>query len=163
VRDSQSAPVRIRGISALLAVIALWGQASPSSAEEVYKSVDAQGHVVYSDRSTSANARKSEIRVSQPDAAQAARNTQEQQILDAEDNQRKQREALESREASLKAQKDQQKRARCAQARDHYNFIKDVSRLYHLDPDGNRVYYTDAEVDARREQARQAMVGACDK
>ena len=74
MRDTQSASDRIRRGSALLAIIMLWGQELPLSADEVYKSVDAEGHVVYSDRAPSAKAQKSEVRVVQPDAQQAARN-----------------------------------------------------------------------------------------
>jgi hypothetical protein len=141
-----------------MAVAMLSGQALPSLADEVYKSVDAEGHVVFSDRASSAKAQKTEVRVVQPDAAEAARAAKEQQLLKAEDNQRKQQDALEAHD---KTQQEQQKQARCAQARERYNSIKDVNLLYHLDSSGNRVFYSDAEADARREQARQAMTSAC--
>jgi hypothetical protein len=144
-----------------MALAMLSGHTLPSSADEIYKSVDAEGHVVYSDRGSNAKAQKSEVRVVQPDAAEAARTAKEQQLLKAEDNQRKQRDALEAVEAHNKTEQEQQKQARCAQARDHYNSIKDVNLLYHLDSAGNRVFYSDTEADARREQARQAMVSAC--
>ncbi len=29
------------------------------------------------------------------------------------------------------------------------------------DADGNRIYYTDPEADAKREESRQAMMAAC--
>jgi hypothetical protein len=163
VRDTQSASGRIRRGSALLAVIMLWGQELPLSADEVYKSVDAEGHVVYSDRAPSAKAQKSEVRVVQPDAQQAARNAREQEILNAEDKQRKQREAAETAQAGDKALQEQQKTTRCNQARDRYNLLKDVNLIYHLDGQGNRVYDTDTQADAKREAARQAMQSACAK
>ena len=163
MRDTQSASGRIRRGSALLAVAMLWGQELPLSADEVYKSVDSEGHVVYSDRAPSAKAQKTEVRVTQPDEAQAARNARQQQILNAEDMQRKQHDATEAAATEKKEHQDQQKQALCNQARDHYNLIKDVNLIYHLDANGNRVYYTDAEADARRESARKAMMSACGK
>jgi len=132
----------------------------PAAADEIYKSVDAQGHVVYSDRASNANARKSDVRVVEPDAAEAAREARQTALLKAQDVQRKQQEALETH---TQAQQDQAKQQLCQVARNRYNSIKDVNRMYHMDADGNRVFYTDAEADARREEARQAMVNACGK
>jgi preprotein translocase subunit SecF len=143
---------------AALAVIMSLMSVLPAAADEIYKSVDAQGHVVYSDRAPSANAQKSEVRVVQPDAAEAAREAKQQQLLNAQDVQRKQQDAIDSRN---KAQQDKVKQQRCQAARTRYNSIKDAGRLYRLDSDGNRVFYTDEEADARREEARQAMVSAC--
>jgi tRNA A37 threonylcarbamoyladenosine modification protein TsaB len=163
VRDPRRVADRIRRGTALLAVVMLSASIPPSSADEVYKSVDAEGHVVYSDRAPSAKAQKSEVRVTAPDEAQARRNASEQRILDAEDSQRKHQQAVETSKKAQQDQQTQQKQSRCNVARDHYNSIKDVNILYHLDADGNRVFYTDAEAEARREVARQAMTIACAK
>jgi valyl-tRNA synthetase len=130
----------------------------PAIADEVYKSVDAQGHVVYSDRATTPTARKSTVKVTQGDPAEAARAARQTHIFQAEENQRKQQQTTESHE---KAQQDHDKQARCNNARNHYFSIKDASRLYKLDAQGNRQFYTDEEGDARKEQARQAMLAAC--
>jgi hypothetical protein len=147
----------------LAAVVMLGAPVTASLADEVYKSVDAAGHVVYSDRAPGAKAQKSEVRVTPPDEDQARRNASEQRILNAEDSQRKQHDAQEANDKARQEQQAQQKLARCNQARDHYNAIKDVNLVYHLDAAGNRVFYTDAEADQRRELARQAMNSACAK
>jgi len=42
-----------------------------------------------------------------------------------------------------------------------YFHLKDTGRLYRRNADGNRVYYSDEEADALREQARRAMTAAC--
>jgi len=131
-----------------------------AGADEVYKSVDAQGHVVYSDRATTSTAQKSVVRVIQPDAAEAARAAKETSILQAEENQRKKLETQLSRE---KSQQDQEKQRLCENARNRYFSVKDANLLYKLDAQGNRVFYTDAEADARKEQAHQAMLSACGK
>jgi hypothetical protein len=130
----------------------------PLPADEVYKSVDAQGHVVYSDRATSAKAEKSVVHVIQGDPAEAARATKETDILKAEESARKRAEAQQSRS---KAEQDRTKQVLCQTARSRYYSIKDANVLYRVDPQGNRVFYTDAEGDARKEQARQAMLAAC--
>ena len=141
-----------------MVLLALLAPLPCSLADEVYKSVDAEGHVVYSDRAPTAKAQKSVVHVIQGDSAEAARTAKETSILQTEDALRKRREATENHQ---KAHLEQEKQALCQRARDHYNSIKDPGRLYKLDAEGNRVYYTDAEADARREQWRQAMVAAC--
>jgi len=145
---------------ALMASVTLLAPVHRSCADEVYKSVDAQGHVVYSDRATTPTAQKSTVHVIQGDPAEAARTARETNLLKAEDSQRKQDQDLDSHN---KAQQDHNKQVACEQARNRYNSLKDANVLYRLDAEGNRVFYTDAEADARREQAHQAMTAACGK
>ena len=127
-------------------------------AQEVYKSTDAQGHVVYSDRASTSTAKKSEVHVTQPDPAEVARIAKEQEILNAQDVQRKQQQAVDDKKKALS---DREKQSRCDSARNHYFSMKDARRIFHLDAEGNRVYDTDPEADARREDAKQAMTAAC--
>lgn len=130
----------------------------PAPGDQVYKSVDAQGHVTYSDRPNTAAAKKTDVTVQQADPAEAARLAKERQILNAEDDQRKKQQAAADKS---KAQQDHDKQARCQSARDNYNTLKEVRRVFKVDSDGNRVYQTDAETDAQREAARQVMNTAC--
>jgi hypothetical protein len=127
-------------------------------ADQVYKTVDAQGNVTYSDRPSAPTARKTEITVQQADPAEAARLAKENQVLKSEDELRKKQQATDDK---AKAQQDQAKQAKCQVARDHYNSLRDAGRITHRDADGNRVYYTDSEADAKREEARQLMTIAC--
>src|SRR5262249_47610041 len=117
-----------------------------------------QGHVVYSDRAPTAKAEKSVVRVIQADPSEAARAARETNILKAEETVRKRDEAAQNQE---KAKQDHDKQVQCQTARNRYYSIKDVNILYRLDSQGNRVFYSDAEADARKEQARQAMLAAC--
>ena len=130
----------------------------PALADEIYKSVDAQGHVVYSDRPNSAAAHKTAIAVQQADPNEAARLAKERMLLKAEDEQRKSNQAADSR---LRAQQDALKKEQCKNARDRYNFLKSVNRLFTPGADGSREYYTDAQLDAKREEARRKMTTAC--
>jgi Domain of unknown function (DUF4124) len=127
-------------------------------AEEIYKSVDAQGHVVYSDRPGVAGARKTQIAVQEADPNEATRLAKERMLLKAEDDQRKKQELADSR---AQEQQEATKKAQCKNARDSYNFLKDVRRLFKPGSDGEREYYTDTQLDAMREEARRTMEAAC--
>ena len=129
-----------------------------AQADQIYKSVDAQGHVTYSDRPNSSGAQKADVSVQQADPAEAERLEKERQLFKAEDDQRKKQQDSDSR---AKALQEHDKAARCRVARDNYNNLKDVGRIYKLDADGNRVFLSDAEADVQRETARQVMTTAC--
>src|SRR5690242_18196746 len=107
------APVRF----ALVACAMLMPPVRESCADEVYKSVDPQGHLVFSDRAPSAKAEKSVVHVIQSDPAEAARAAQETRILKAEENVRKREEAAQS---AKQAKADQDRKVQCQNARNHY-------------------------------------------
>jgi uncharacterized membrane protein YqiK len=127
-------------------------------AQEVYKSVDAQGHVVYSDRGITKTAAKTPVHVDEPDPAEVARLAREQELLKAEEIQRKKEQTLE---AKNKAISDHNKQAACQSARNNYFRLRDTPRLYQRDAEGNRVYYSDADADTLRAQAKRSMTAAC--
>lgn len=114
--------------------------------------------MVYSDRAPTRDAQKSTIKVIEGDPQEAARTARQTQLLKAEDNVRKQQQDQENR---TKAQQDHDKQVRCDSARNRFYALKDANLLYKRDAQGNRQYYSDTEAEARREQARQAMVAAC--
>jgi hypothetical protein len=148
--------VRLGAAFTALALI-LWA-AAPARAGEVYKSVDAQGHVVYSDQPDTSTAQKSEVKVDGPNPTEAARIAKEQAILKAEEVQRNKQKSIDD---AKKAQADHAAQVQCDSARNRYYALKDARRLYDRDADGNRVYLSDQDGDARREGARQAMTAAC--
>jgi Domain of unknown function (DUF4124) len=160
VQGSASSIGGARLYAVLILSVALVASLGLARADEIYKSVDAQGHVVYSDRATTPTSQKSVVHVIQPDARDAARAAKETTLLQVEESQRKRAEDEQSRN---KAQQDHEKQVLCENARNRYFSIKDVNLLYKLDAQGNRVFYTDAEADARKEQAHQAMISACGK
>jgi hypothetical protein len=130
------------------------------TAQEVYRSVDAQGHVVYSDRGTNKNAPKTSLHVEEGDAVEAARIAHEQQQLQAQDTLRAKQQAADDK---VKASADRKREEACKNARNAYYRMMDARRLVEpqRDADGNRVYYSDDEADALREQAKKAMDSAC--
>lgn len=138
--------------------LALVCAASPLAAQEVYKSVDADGHVVFSDRGGTKSAPKTTLHVDEPDPAEVARLAREQELLKADDAQRSRQQALEDKNKTTQQHKQQ---LACENARNQYFHMREAARLYKRDDGGNRVYYSDDEADAMREHARQAMVAAC--
>jgi Domain of unknown function (DUF4124) len=150
------APWRSAIVGAAMVAFICSSRALP--AQEVYKSVDADGHVVYSDRASTNSASKTEVHVDKPDPAEVARLAKEQQMLKAEDAQRTKQEAADEK---AKATQEHNRQAACEGARNKYFHLRDSGRIYTRDADGNRMYYSDEQADAMREQARQAMNTAC--
>jgi hypothetical protein len=146
-----------KGAVLIAALLLTQFHAARLPAGEVYKSVDANGHVVYSDHADPA-AQKLEVRVDPPQAAEVARLVKEQKILKAEETERNRRQATLDRN---KAQQEHDQQLRCERARSHYYNLKDARRVFERDNDGNRVYLSDKEADAQRAQARQAMLTEC--
>ncbi len=140
------------------ALAALVCPTGPLPAQQVYKSVDAEGHVVYSDRGSTKGAPKTPVHVDQPDPAEVARLAKEQEMLKAEDLERAKQQASDEKN---KATQEHNKQVGCQNARNSYFRIKDSGRIFRRDADGNRVFYSDEEADAMREQARRAMTAAC--
>ena len=69
----------------IVALLAFACATASLQAQEVYKSVDAAGHVVYSDRGATKGAPKTSLHVDQPDPAEVARLAHEQELLKADD------------------------------------------------------------------------------
>jgi hypothetical protein len=141
-----------------LALLALACAATPLPAQDVYRSVDAQGHVTYSDRGVVKDAPKTSLHVDEPDPAEVARLAHEDELLKADEQVRMRQQAIDDKN---KAQQQRKRQQACEQARNHYNYLKDSARIYQRDTDGSRMYLSDEAADAVREQARQAMVSAC--
>jgi hypothetical protein len=127
----------------------------------VYKTVDEHGNVVYTDRPPSAGAQKSTVRFHEPSAEDAAFAEQQRKATEAAQSKRMQQTATSdlARARQEKAQKEKQ--ARCESARSYYNSLRDAGRIFQNDAQGNRVYLSDADAEAKRTEARQAMDAAC--
>ena len=132
---------------ALLATTAYGGQ--------VYKSTDANGNVVFSDRPSE----KSEpVNVAVPaagrpgnpitprDAKGAAGNTQPGAQANAAGDQKKEK-------VQTPAEKDAERAKNCASARERKTRYDESHRLFKTGPNGDRVYLNDAEIDEARAKA----------
>lgn len=157
---------RALSITALLAQSAitaslLTGSVASAGDAQIYKTVDAQGNIVYTDQAPSAKSAKSTVKYHEPSPEDLARVEQQRKATEAAENERVQQAAVNgiARARQEKAQKDRQ--ARCESARNYYNGLRDANRIYQLDAQGNRVYLPDADAEAKRADARKAMEGAC--
>jgi hypothetical protein len=142
-----------------VALLALAGGFTPLPAQEVYKSVDADGHVIYSERGATKNAPTTTVHVTEPDPAEAGRLAKQQQLLTAAEKQRQKEEAAADKSQAL-AQHDRQQK--CERARAQFYRLHDARRIYaQRDADNNPIVLSDEDADAAREKARRAMVDAC--
>lgn len=147
----------------VLAIIVLSAAiAASASADEIYKSTDAQGRPVYSDRPLSPSAERVVIRPSSNPAAAQTSAAQVQATNQRLEEQRKQEQARQAEKRAAQEAKDQ-RAERCRRARDRYLMFAEANRLYRRDAQGNRVYYTGAEIDAERSAAEEAMKELCDE
>lgn len=131
-------------------------------ADEIYKSTDAEGRVVYSDRPPAGKAEVVRIESApRNEAAALARAEKELENIAALDQRRK-REAL-AKAAEKKAAENAAKRKdqRCTVARNLYLGFTENSRIYRRNDAGERVYYSAAEIDAERIRSKQRMDEEC--
>jgi hypothetical protein len=131
------------------------------AAGDIYRTVDAQGNVVYSDRAIGPTSKKITVDVIQGNAEDAARLAKESAREDADAAQQAK---LAREQAAKQQQQDAQealKQRRCQAARNRYAMFAAGGRISKVDEQGNRVYYSDAEIDAERISTKATMDAAC--
>lgn len=126
---------------------------------DVYKWKDASGTTVYSDRAPQGPAERVPVKT-QPvnDEAQRARAEAERAAWARADAERETRRVAES-EQRVAAEERRKEACRAAQVR-HARFSVD-GRKYRLDERGQRIYYSAAEIDHERGEARKQMEEMC--
>jgi hypothetical protein len=130
-------------------------------ADTMYRTVDAQGQITYSDRPLSSASQRVSVDVTGPNAAEAARLSKEQAAQSAADQQRIQQSQHDAEEAKKAAAHDAAQQQRCNAARSRYAGFAAGGRLFKTDADGNRVYLSDQEIDEQVALSKAAMDSAC--
>jgi hypothetical protein len=130
-------------------------------AGDVYKTVDAQGHVIYSDRALSPNSTKVTLDIIQGNPQDAARLAKTMAAANADAAQQAKMAQQQAADQQQQQSQQEQLRRRCEAARSRYATFAAGGRLFHADEQGNRVYYSDAEIDAQRVSAKAEMDAAC--
>lgn len=128
--------------------LALAMAATSSVAVEVYRSVAADGTVIYSDRPSGNDAVPVFVatrRVDAPPAPPAAASRPAQQNTEAAQ--------ADAETGPTAAQIAEQRERNCATARDRVERYNMSHRLFRTLPNGDREYLDDAEVDRARAQA----------
>jgi Domain of unknown function (DUF4124) len=132
-------------------------------ADDMYKTVDPQGHVVYSDHPLSSASQRMSVQVTAPNTQEAARITKEQTMLNADAAQQAQQAKRDADEQTKEAAQDATQRRRCESARDRYAVFAAGGRIFKSDAQGNRVYYSDQEIEEQRVAAKAVMDSTCQK
>ena len=134
---------------------------SAAASAEVYRWVDGQGRVYYSDRPAE-NAQLVSI-ASRPTNREAV--TARTQAADAQRAQVAERDAQQGADQATAnaVQQDVQKsrEEQCKQAQAHYKTAVESQRLYRLGKDGERQYLTDAELTEARVNSKRAVDELC--
>jgi hypothetical protein len=135
----------------LIAALAL----ATAQANEVYRTVDERGVVVYSDRPLGPHSERVYVSARPVDQEQAAPAPEAREPESRRD----------SGERGLAAALEEQRALRaeaCQEARQAAEAYERAPRLYEELPDGGRRYLSDEEIVAARSAARQAVEDFCD-
>ncbi len=135
---------------------------SQAALADVYKFVDAQGNVQYTDKPALLPAEKLALQSRATDAAEVASRAEADRARAAA--------STATQQQATAQQADQQgaqqltataKAEQCVKARERYASYTTSRRLYEALPDGQRRYLSDTELNAARESARAAMDAMC--
>lgn len=127
---------------------------------EMYKWIDSQGKVQYSDQPPSVNAQT----IKAPQSGQAETTSQATQSLNEQDQAYQKRRA-EAEQARVKAEKEAEqarvKAENCAKARNNLDTLQSTRRVYTTNAAGQRVYMDDAARSSALAEAQKAISENC--
>ena len=155
----QSARLGLKTQCALCALATLFTQATPGA--EMYKTVDANGVTSYSDHPLSSASKRISVQVTEGNQQEAARISKEQAIIAADATAQAQQSQRQAEDQKKKAAQEAQQKQRCESARARYAMFAAGGRIFKSDTQGNRVYYSDSEIDEQRALSKAAMDSAC--
>ncbi len=131
---------------------------APLAGAQLYKHVDKDGKVTYTDQAPAgADAKQIHVpkSVTSPPAGKSY-------VAQDKDLDKKRKESRDKQgKAEEEAKKSQQAEQRCAQARTAHQYFVDGGRIFKNNEKGERVFMSDAEIDAERERTRREMDEAC--
>ena len=130
-------------------------------AAQVYRSVDAEGNVTYSDRPGGAEAESVFIATRRPSSVPATPTTAQRATSEAPAEEETGEVQRERREPTPEERAEDRAR-NCAIAREREERYAISHRLYRETPDGEREYLNDAELTEARTQATSDVQEWCD-
>jgi len=144
---------------AILVVTILLMLSGPAVSGGIYKCTDAQGKTHYGDRPCGDNASVIVPRTApRVDTGADQRRDKTQRLLDAMEEERRQ----EQQAAQEKRDEAEKRRLNCQRARARLRKFSEASSVYHVDSEGNRSVFTDAERESSTQEARDAVERWCD-
>lgn len=135
---------------------------SYAASAEVYRWVDPQGGVHYSDRPESEKAELIGIASRRSDPTVIAQRTEadrerRQQVTTQQQRQQSDQAAANAVQRDVTASRSEQ----CKKAQDQYRVAIESQRLYRVGKDGEREYLNDAELSEARINAKKAVDDLC--
>ena len=132
---------------------------APAAVAQLYKSVDKNGRVIYTDQPpANADAKVINIPKSVTDAPSASKSY----VAQDKENEKKKKEAGDkAAKAGDPAKKAQEDQARCAQAKSAYQMYADGGRIFKNNEKGERAFLSDSEIESERARSRREMDEAC--
>jgi hypothetical protein len=147
----------------ILLLIASLAVAVTAQASEVFKTKDARGNTVYTDRPESLPAQKVNVATRSTDKVEVQRQYDEKMQANAASEQAKAdaaKQAAAAQQANELTAADRAKR--CIEARARYEQVMTAQRLYEPgDKEGERRYLDSREIDEARASTKKAMDEFC--
>jgi hypothetical protein len=147
-------------IRALVFVALLAGVQAVAQAD-VYRWIDAQGRVQYSDRWMPGSELVKVDKARQNPVAAAARQSADQKKLATSNNRIAQQQAETANAQAVQQDVAKVQQEQCAQAKDRYDKSIHARRIFKEGKDGAKEYISDADADAYRVKARADMQAVC--
>ncbi len=148
---------------AFVTAAALLLTAAGAQSGEVYKTTDAQGRPIYTDKPPSLPAEKLNVQTKTSDVVEVQKRYDAQMKQYSEADQARAeaaKQAADARKASDMTAEDRAKR--CIEARQRYESYMNARRLYEPGAaEGERRYLDSAEIDSARTNAKQVMDDLC--
>ena len=151
---------RIQFLSAAVALLLASGAAP---AGEVYRTTDAQGRPIYTDKPPTLPAQKLNVQSATTDTVevQKRRDAQMERYTEQSAAEAKAREQADNRRTAAELTAEDRAQ-RCVEARARYEKVQTSWRLYEAGPtEGERRYLSPEEIDAARANARRVMEEFC--
>jgi hypothetical protein len=139
----------------------LTGAATMAGAADVYRYVDAQGGVHYSDTWVPGSTLIKIDRSAKAGASTSASARTQNKALAAANDHASAEVAKQADERAVHTDVAQAREEQCKQARDSYDKAIRSRRIVKTDKDGQREYLSEADADAYRLQLRTDMQSAC--
>lgn len=137
--------------------------AAGAQASEVYRTKDAKGQPVYTDKPMTLPAERLDVKTATTDTVEVQQRYEEQMKRYSESDKARAEAAAKAAAAGKAKEMSAEDRAkRCQEARDRYQSYMNARRLYEPGAaEGERRYLDSAEIDAARENAKKTMDEFC--
>ena len=137
--------------------------AAGAHANEVYRTKDAKGQPVYTDKPMTLPAERLDVKTSSTDTVEVQKRYEDQMKRYSEANKAQSEAASRTAEAQKAKELSAEDRAkRCQEARQRYESYMNSRRIYEQGPtESERRYLSDAEMDAARENSKKTMEEFC--